>query len=70
MEIVVDSNRVSKQLNDQDVIRKSIVEKLNDPLPWDRIKFIVIFMLLIIVDQLLEGSTLVPSIIGVDLYQI
>jgi hypothetical protein len=44
-----------------------IKDKLNEPINWSRVKFIAVYLILIIVDQLIEGSAVFPSVIGTSL---
>jgi hypothetical protein len=40
-------------------------EEEDRPVRWERIKYLVAFLSVSIIDQLLEGSSKVPSILGV-----
>lgn len=46
------------------MLNEEIVYKENDPLRWDRLKYILLFMLISLVDQIIEGNSKIPSIIG------
>jgi hypothetical protein len=47
----------------------SIKDKLNEPIRWDRVQFTGAYLAFIIIDQLIEGSALFPSLIGIQLYR-
>ena len=42
-----------------------IINEDNEPLHWDRINYILFLEVIVIVDQLIEGSNRVPSFIGI-----
>ena len=44
---------------------EKILKEDDDPLNWDRINFILLMELIVIVDQLIEGSSKVPSFFGI-----
>jgi uncharacterized membrane protein YfcA len=58
-----DDNLRSRRIyNDEDL---KIINEDDDPLNWGRINYILMLELIVIVDQLLEGSNKVPSFIGI-----
>ena len=44
---------------------KRLLTEDEDPLHWDRIKFIALLEVIVIVDQLIEGSSKLPSFLGI-----
>ena len=57
-----DNLRTRRIYNDEDL---KIINEDDDPLNWGRINYILMLELIVIVDQLLEGSNKVPSFIGI-----
>ena len=57
-----DNLRKRRIYNDEDL---KIINEDDDPLNWGRINYILMLELIVIVDQLLEGSNKVPSFIGI-----
>jgi hypothetical protein len=46
-------------------LKMKFKEEEDRPVRWERIKYLVAFLSVSIIDQLLEGSSKVPSILGV-----
>jgi uncharacterized membrane protein YfcA len=58
-----DDNLRSRRIySDEDL---KIINEDDDPLNWGRINYILMLELIVIIDQLLEGSNKVPSFIGI-----
>ena len=54
------------QLNSEERERLEFIKEEEDPLNWPSITFILFMELLVIIDQLIEGSNKVPSFIGIQ----
>ena len=46
--------------------KQKVIQEENDPLNWPRINFILCMELIVIIDQIIEGSNKVPSLIGIQ----
>lgn len=46
------------------MLNEEIVWRENDPLRWDRLKYILLFMVISLIDQVIEGNAKIPSLIG------
>jgi uncharacterized membrane protein YfcA len=57
-----DDLRTRRIYSDEDL---KIINEDDDPLNWGRINYILMLELIVIIDQLLEGSNKVPSFIGI-----
>ncbi len=57
-----DNLRTRRIYSDEDL---KIINEDDDPLNWGRINYILMLELIVIIDQLLEGSNKVPSFIGI-----
>jgi len=57
-----DNLRTRRIYTDEDL---KIINEDDDPLNWGRINYILMLELIVIIDQLLEGSNKVPSFIGI-----
>ena len=57
-----DNNLGGKALTDEDL---KIINEDDNPLNWERINYILFLELIVIVDQLIEGSNKVPSFFGI-----
>ena len=53
---------IRKILTDEDL---KIINEDDDPLNWERINYILFLEIIVIVDQLIEGSNKVPSFFGI-----
>jgi hypothetical protein len=51
-------------MQEMKMLSEEIVKKKNDPLKWDRIKYILLFTLITLIDQIIEGNAKIPSLIG------
>ena len=59
----LDIDKINKQIySDEDL---KILNEDDNPLHWDKILYILFLELIVIVDQLIEGSNRVPSFIGI-----
>jgi len=47
------------------LINHDINEEESNPLRMDRIKYIIYFIIISIVDQIIEGNSKIPSLIGI-----
>ena len=56
------NNLGGKTLSDEDL---KILNEDDDPLNWERINYILFLELIVIIDQLIEGSNKVPSFFGI-----
>ena len=58
-----DDNLNTRRIYDDEDLK--IINEDDDPLNWGRINYILMLELIVIIDQLLEGSNKVPSFIGI-----
>ena len=58
-----DNNSLNNRNYDEEDLK--IINEDDDPLNWPRIRYILFLELIVIIDQLLEGSNRVPSFIGI-----
>jgi hypothetical protein len=60
---------VEKEIKENsNLISKEILEEENEPIRWSRIKYLIIFLAISIIDQILEGNSKTPSLIGIKRY--
>jgi uncharacterized membrane protein YfcA len=52
----------------KDTIQASILTNEQEPIRYDRIKFIFVLIAIMILDQILEGNSKLPSILGIEKY--
>jgi hypothetical protein len=61
--------RLDKIKNDirenSDVISKVITDEESEPIRWNRIKLLFVFLLISIIDQAIEGNSRVPSLLNI-----
>ena len=55
-------NQNNKILTEEE---QKILKEDDDPLNWDRINFIILLEVIVVVDQLIEGSSRLPSLVGI-----
>lgn len=48
-----------------DLLKKKIKDEDNNPIPMDKIRFMVMLEIVVIIDQIIEGNSKVPSLIGI-----
>lgn len=48
------------------VMSKVITDEENEPIRWNRIKLLFVFLLVSIVDQIIEGNSKVPSLLNIS----
>ena len=46
-------------------ISKNIKEEENQPIRYDRLKYLIIFLGFSLIDQILEGNSKIPSLVGI-----
>ena len=56
------SNIQNRELTEEE---KKILKENDDPLNWDRINFIIILELIVVIDQFIEGNAKLPSFLGI-----
>ena len=58
---------LSPNINDKILTEEEqkILKEDDDPLNWDRINFIILLEVIVVIDQLIEGSSKLPSLIGI-----
>ena len=54
------------ELTDEEKERIAFIKEEEDPLNWPSISFILFMELIVIIDQLIEGSNKVPSFVGIQ----
>jgi uncharacterized membrane protein YfcA len=54
-EILENTNKICQKIKDEE----------NNPLRWSRIKILIVFLLITLVDQILEGNSRLPSLLGI-----
>ena len=66
-EVVQAINTVSNDdlSNAQMLMIKKIKDEDNNPIPMDKIKFMIMIEIVVIIDQIIEGNSKVPSLLGI-----
>ena len=52
--------------NDNTTLIQKIIDEDNNPIPFSKIKFMLILEVIVILDQLIEGNNRVPSLLGIS----
>jgi len=52
-------------IQNTNLISKSITDEENMPLRFDRLKNLLLFLGISIIDQVLEGNSKIPSLVGI-----
>jgi len=48
------------------IIYEDLIKEENNPLRYDRFKYLIYFEIISIVDQIIEGNSKIPSLIGIN----
>jgi hypothetical protein len=59
----LDIDNINKQIYSEEDLK--IINEDDNPLHWDKILYVLFLELIVIIDQLIEGSNRVPSFIGI-----
>lgn len=54
------------ELTDEEKERRELIKEEDEPLNWSSINFLLLMEAIVIIDQLIEGSSRVPSFVGIQ----
>lgn len=61
------AEKIEKEMKiNSDIMCNDILTEENKPIRYDRIKLLLMFEAIVIVDQIIEGNSKLPSLIGVQ----
>lgn len=63
---IIDTASSNDFSNDQAALIQKIKDEDNNPVPMDKIKFMLMLEVVVIIDQIIEGNSKVPSLIGIS----
>ena len=52
-------------IENTNLISKNIILEENQPIRWDRLRYLMIFLGISLIDQILEGNSKIPSLVGI-----
>lgn len=62
---IIDTASSNDFSNDRSALIQKIKDEDNNPVPMDKIKFMLMLEVVVIIDQIIEGNSKVPSLIGI-----
>ena len=62
---IIDTASSNDFSNDRAALIQKIKDEDNNPVPMDKIKFMLMLEVVVIIDQIIEGNSKVPSLIGI-----
>ena len=62
---IIDTASSNDFSNDRSALIQKIRDEDNNPVPMDKIKFMLMLEVVVIIDQIIEGNSKVPSLIGI-----
>lgn len=62
---IIDTASSNDFSNDRSALIQKIKDEDNNPVPIDKIKFMLMLEVVVIIDQIIEGNSKVPSLIGI-----